>query len=268
MKYSILLLVAVLGLVSCSQDDTSTPKTGSGDLQKVVFYHNSPNERHWVIENNLLTKIVLADESLAEEFIYDNQHRVIADKKYTNGTLSSTDVITYNPDNTIRSINDLPYFFDAETLTYTYTYGSDFTINCQVNSDKLVLLYTREGSNAGQYQMTYANGNLTSYVQENNGAPLAVKNFHFDAGFGTNPAYAAVLAVARVKSLTDPSFFIDGQASTNLANGFDKGTTEPYYYNYGTVPDIEGKLFQIGIEVLDGNNNNVGFYSFADYYYQ
>jgi hypothetical protein len=267
MKYSILLLLAVFGLVSCSRDESSATTTGSNKLQKVVFYHNSPNERQWVIENNFLTKIVMADETLAEEFIYDNQHRVIADKKYTNGILSSTDVITYNSDNTIRSINDLPYFYDAATHTYTYTYGSDFTINCEVNSDQLVLSYTREGSNAGQYQMTYANGNMTSYAQESNGAAAVVKNFHFDAGFGTNPAYAAVLAVARVKSLTDPSFFIDGQASATLANGFDKGTMEPFHYNYGATPDIEGKLFQIGVEVLDSNNNNVGFYSFADYYY-
>jgi len=268
MKYSILLLVAVFSLVSCSHDSGSVPTVGGTKLEKVFFYRNSPSERQWVIENNLLTKIVLADGTLVEEFVYDTNHRVTVDKKYANGIVTSTDVIAYNSDNTIRSINNLPYNFDTATQTYTYTYGSDFTITCQVNADQLALSYTRTGSNAGQYQMTYANGKMTSYVEGSIAAPTVVKNFHFDAGFGANPVYAAVLAVARIKSLTDPSFFIDGQASSTLANGFDKGASDPYYYNYGSLPDIEGKLFQIGVEVLDSNNNDVGYYPFVEYYYQ
>lgn len=268
MKYSIVLLLAVFSLGSCSKDETSVPTTGSGNLQKVVFYHNGPNERHWIIENHLLTKIVLADGTLVEEFLYDNLNRVIKDKKYTDGILTSTDVITYRADNTINSINNLPYTFDAASHTYTYIYGSDFTINCEVNADQLALNYSRMGSNPSEYHITYTTGNMTSFAKVIDGATEEIKNFHFEAGLGSNPIYEEVLAVARVKSLTDPSFFIDGQASKNIADGFDKGTTEALHYNYGALPDIEGKLFQIGVEVLDSNNNSVGFYSFADYYYE
>lgn len=116
--------------------------------------------------------------------------------------------------------------------------------------------------------MTYSNGNMTSFEKVNNNATDLVKNFRFDAMLGENPIYNSVLAVARVKSLTDPSFFFDSQASKDMANGYDKGTTDPFFYNYGTIPDVESKHLQVGIEVLDSNNNFVEFYSFADYYYQ
>jgi hypothetical protein len=266
MKKIIFLFVLATALFSCSSDDDNS--NINVVLQKVVFYRNSPNERHWNIENGLLKNIKLADGTLEEEFIYDSQNRVVRDIKYTNGAVTGTDVITYNPDSTIRTINGLPYTFNAATQTYDYTYGSNFTIRCQVNSDKLAVNFTRTGVNAGQYHLTYAsNGSMTSFEKVTNGTTDTLKNFHFDAGFGDNPIFNAVLAVARVKSLTDPSFFIDCQASKKLTNGFDQGATSPYYFNFGQVPDIEGKLFQIGIEVLDGNNNPIDFYSFADYYY-
>lgn len=267
MKNSLYLLLAVFVLASCSRDDSSTPTVGSGEIQKVIFYHNSSNETQWVFENNLLTKITSADGTVVESFVYDNFNRLVQDKKYDNGNLISTDVITYNTDNTIKTINNLPYTFDAGTRTYTYTYGSDFTINCEVNSDQLAVNFTRLGSNSSEYHMTYAAGNMTSYEKMSDDTTAEVKNFYFDAGFGSNPIYEMILPVARVKSLTDPSFFTDCQVSKNLTNGFDKGNSYPLHYNYGAVPDIEGKLFQIGVEVLDSNNNNVDFYSFADYYY-
>jgi hypothetical protein len=266
MKKFLILLVLTTTLFSCSSnDDNNNINTV---LQKVVFYHNTPNEKHWNINNNLLTSITFADGTLSEEFIYDNMNRVIRDIKYTNGVVSGTDVITYNTDSTIKTINGLPYTFNDTTQTYDYTYGSNFTISCQVNSDKLAVNYTRTGTNAGQYHMTYVNGNMTSYEKLTNGTTDVLKNFHFDAGFGNNPIHNAVMAVARVKSLTDPSFFVDCQASKEMANGFDQGSISPYYFNYGEIPDIEGKVFQISIEVLDSNQNAVDIYSFADYYYQ
>lgn len=261
------MLLAFFALVSCSHDDAAAPTFGSGALQKVVFYRNGSKETHWVIENKLLTKITLADGTLIETFVYDKLNRVVQDKKYTNGLLTGTDVITYNLDSTIKTINNLPYTFDAGTRTYTYTYGSDFTINCEVNKDFLAVNFTRLGSNPGEYQMTYINDNMTSYEKLSGGTTEGVKNYYFDAGFGSNPVYDAVLPIARVKSLTDPSFFTDCQVSKNVANGFDKGSGYPLHYNYGAIPDIEGKLFQIGVEVMDSNGNNVDFYSFADYYY-
>lgn len=262
MKKFLLLFVLATTLFSCSNDDNNNP---TKVLQKIVFYNNSANERQWNISNNLLTTITLADGSLAEEFAYDNLNRVISDTKYTNGSVTETNIITYNTDNTIKTINSLPYTFDAASQTYAYSYGSNFTVNCQVNTDKLAVNYVRTGTNAGVYHMNYSNGNMISFEKTTN-TTTEVKNFHFDAGFGNNPIYAAVLAVARVKSLTDPNFFIDCQASKSMANGFDKGTSVPYYFNYGQVPDT--KLMQVGIEVLDSSNNAIDFYSFADYYYQ
>jgi hypothetical protein len=215
-----------------------------------------------------LTSITLADGTIVEEFVYDNKNRVVRDVKYTNGLVSETDIITYNVDNTNKTINGLLYSFNAATQTYNYTYGSGFTISCQVNSDKLALNFIRTGSNAGQYHITYANGNMTSLEKVNNNSTDLIKNFRFNAMLGVNPIYNSVLAVARVKSLTDPSFFIDCQASKDMANGYDKGTTDPFFYNYGAIPDAEGKLSQVGIEVSDSSNNFVEFYSFTDYYYQ
>lgn len=266
MKNIFFLLTIAVSFLSCTNDSDST--STSKKIEKVVFYKNSPNERHWNIENGLLSNITLADGTVAEEFVYDNQNRVVRDVKYTNGLVSETDVITYNADNTINSINGLPYTFNTATQTYNYTYGSNFTISCQVNSDKLAVNFTRTGTNPGIYNMTYSNGNMISYQKLNNGSTVLVKNFNFEAGLGSNPIFNTVLAVGRVKSLTDPSFFVDSQISRDIASGFDKGTTDPYFYNYGVVPAIEGKNFQVGIEVLDNSNNFVDFYSFADYYFQ
>lgn len=266
MKNIFFLLTIAITFLSCSNDTDSSSTLKK--IEKVVFYKNSTNEKHWNINNNLLTTITLADGTIVEEFVYDNKNRVVRDVKYTNGLVSETDIITYNVDDNIKTINGLPYTFNAATQTYNYNYGSGFTISCQVNSDKLALNFIRTGSNAGQYHMTYANGNMTSFEKVNNNSTDLVKNFRFDAMLGANPIYNAVLAVARVKSLTDPSFFIDCQASKDMANGYDKGTTDSYFYNYGAITDVEGKHLQVGIEVLDSNNNFVEFYSFADYYYQ
>lgn len=259
----VLLFVLASTLFSCSSDDTAaSPKI----IRKVVFYHNSPNERQWNISNDLLTTITLADGTVIEEFVYDSSNRVVKDIKYTNGAVASTSDITYNDDNTIKTIDGLPYTFNASSQTYAYSYGSNFTIHCQVNADKLAVDFVRTGVGAAEYQMTYDNGDMTSFKKTNNGTTEILKNFQFDAEFGSNPIFNAVIPVARVKSLTDPSFFVDCQASRNMANGFDKGAADPFYYNYGLVPSH--KLSQIGVEVLDSNNNFVEFYSFADYHYQ
>ena len=266
------LFVLAVTLFSCSSSDDNNVNTNS-ILQKVVFYRDSPNERHWNISNNLLTNITLEDGTLAEEFIYDSQNRLIRDVKYTNGVVTETVIISYNSDNTISSINNLPYTYNASTRTYAYSYGSDFTINCSVNQDMLAVDFIRTGTNDGEYHMTYSNGNMASFEKINSGSTEIIKNFHFD-NLLANPLYNAILAVARVKSLTDPNFFIDSVASTNIAGGHDKGPSDPNYYSYGYTSSItnnpthNSKDFSIGIEVLDSGNNFVNYYSFADYYYQ
>ena len=264
MKKFITLFISTLSLLSCSNE--SKDNINSKKIQKVVFYKNSSNARHWNFTNDLLKNITLADGTLAEEFIYDNKNRVVSNIIYTNGVATETNIITYNTDNTIKSINGLDYAFDTTTQTYTYSYSGTFTITCQVNSDKLAVNYTRTGSNAGEYHLVYTNGNMISFEKSTNGTTDLLKNFHFDGTYGNNPIADAVLPVARIKSLTDPSFFIDNHTSKEMPNGFDKGITSPYYFNYGLIPGTA--LSQIGIEVLDSNNNFVDFYSFADYYYQ
>lgn len=262
MKKLLMLFVLATTLFSCSSDNDTPAQTV---IQKVVFYRNSPEERQWNIENGLFTTITLADGSVAEEFTYDNLNRVIKDTKFTNGAISEVTTIVYNSDNIIQSINGLPYTYNAATRTYAYSYGSNFTINCKVNEDRLAVDFLRTGFGAGEYHMVYNNGNMASFHKVGAGSTAVLKNFHFDAAFGANPIYSAVLAVARVKSLTDPGFFVDSQASQNMANGFDKGESDPFYYNYGWVPSHN--LDEIGIEVLDENNNSVQFYNFADYHY-
>jgi hypothetical protein len=244
MKSKILMLfVLATTLFSCSNDDNS-----GNDLKivkKVVFYGGTANERHWIITNGLLSEITLADGTIVEKFIYDAQFRLASDIKYSNGEISANTEITYNADSTIKSIDGLPYVYNAATKKYTYSYGSNFTIDCEVNSDMLAVNFIRMGANPSEYHMAYSNHNMTSFEK-----------------------VGAVLAVARVKSLTDPSFFIDCQASLDMPNGFDKGTSDPNYYNYGGLPDMSGKHFQVSIEVLYNNSTFVDSYSFADYYYQ
>ena len=263
MKNIVLTVLLAFTLFSCSTDDKNTAT--SKVLEKVIFYRDSSNERQWNFSNNLLQSITLVDGTLVEEFTYDNKNRVIRDIKYNNG-VSQTDVITYNLDNTISTINNLPYTFNAATNTYSYSYGSDFTINCEVNSDLLAVNFTRTGTNAAIFHMAYSNGNMTSFEKITNNTTEVLKNFHFETTLMENPIADAISAVARVKSLTDPTFFIDCQTSKDIPTGFDKGLSDPYQYNYGAIP--EDKLYKVGIEVLDSNNNFVNFYSFADYYFR
>ncbi len=114
--------------------------------------------------------------------------------------------------------------------------------------------------------MTYANGNMLSFEKATSGTTDVIKNFHFDGLYGVNPLHNAVIAVAKVKSLTDPGFFIESQVSANLANGFDKGSADPNYYNYGCV--FTDRYYQYGVEILDVSNNSIGYYTFATYYFE
>jgi hypothetical protein len=270
----IFFFLVIACFFSCSNDNSSQT-TPSDILQKVVFYYNSPNESHWNINNGVLSNITLPDGTIIEEFSYDNQNRLISDSKYAGGITSETTTITYNADNTIQSINGLPYTYNAATKTYTSTYDSSFSISCQVNSDFLVENFVRNGTNAGEYHLAYTNGNMLTFEKINSDSSNTIKNFHFDdTSYGLNPLYNAVIAVARVKSLTDPYFFIDGVASKRIAAGFDKGMADPYYYHYGlasstsNTPNHNDKDFSIGVDVLNSSNNSINFYAFAEYYYQ
>ena len=264
-----MLFIVASALFSCSSDDT-TSGNSQKVLQKVVFYKGTANERHWKFTNSQLTQITTSDGTLVEEFFYDAQKRLIKDVKYTNGVITDTDDITYNADNTISTIDALPYFYNAATKTYTYSYGSNFTIDCQVNSDMLVVDFVREGFNPSEYHIRYANRDMVSFKKVNSGISEIEKNFHFASHpvyTGGNQVFEAILSVAKVKSLTDPGFFADCQVSATTPEGFDCGTINPYYYNYGISPDTSGKLLQVDIEVLDPDNNAVDFYSFADYHF-
>ena len=272
MKKIIFLFILATTLFSCTDNDDTI--TNTSVLQKVVFYRDSPNERQWNISNDLLTNITLADGTIVEEFTYDSHNRVINDTKYTAGLVSEVTTITYNTDNTISTINGLACTFNAATRSYTYSYGSDFTINCEVNSNFLATNFVRTGTNAGEYHMIYASDNMTSFEKTSSGTSEILKNFHFDGGIiVANPLYNAVLAVARVKSLTDPNFFIDSVASARIAGGFDRGPSDTNYYNFGYASSITSppthniKDFSIGVEVLDSSNNYVNGYGFAEYYY-
>ena len=262
--------IAAITLTSCSSDTTVIPVQ---TLQKVVFYRDSPNQRQWNISNDLLRNITLADGTVVEEFIYDSHNRLASDIKYTGGLVSENTTITYNADNTINTINGLAYTYNAATRTYAYSYSGSFSVTCQVNSDMLAVNYIRTGTDAGEYHMTYSNGDMASFEKTNSGSTNMTKNFHFDEMY-SNPLHSSILAIARVKSLTDPSFFIDSVASTKIAGGYDRGTSDPYYYSYGytssttTSPTHNDKDFSIGIEVLDNSMNTVEVYSFADYIYQ
>ena len=263
MQKILILFVVASALSSCSSDDNND-NPGSV-IEKVAFYRDSPNERQWHIKNGLLTNITLSNGTVVEEFTYDSQNRVVKDVQFTNSSASETTIITYNPDSTIKTINGLSCTFNASTQVYAYTDASNFNVNCQVNSNKLAVNYLRTGTNAIEYHMTYTNGNMTSYQKLNSSTADIVKNFQFEGSVIVNPIYNAILPVLKLKSLIDPNFFIDGQSSKSIATGYEV-VNSAFHFNYGFIS--ENNLLQIGIEVLDSNNNAVDFYSFADYYYQ
>lgn len=265
MKKLLTLFIVAITLFSCSSsdDDNANPNLV---LEKVVFYRNSPNERHWIITNGLLTKITKADGTLVEQFMYDSQGRIVSDTEYTNGIDGESTTVTYNADNTIASVDGLPYTYNAATRTYAYSYGSNFTISSTVNEDGLAIDFVRGGVGASEYHMTYADGNMTSFRKINDDGTETIKNFYFNGSMEGNPIYNAVLAVAKVKSVTDPGFFAEYNSSRFIPNGFDKGPSDPLYYNYGHIPTMSGELYQVGVEVLNGISP-VDFYPYADYYY-
>ena len=263
MQKIIILFVVATTLFSCSSDDNNA--NAGSVIEKVTFYRNSLNERQWHIENGLLTNITLSDGTIAEEFTYDSQNRVVKDVKYANGSVTESSIVAYNSNNTIKSINGSDYTFSNETSTYSHLDAGAFSIACQVNTQMLAINYTRTGTNAVEYHMTYTNGNMTSFQKSNSSTADIVKNFQFQGSAVVNPLYNAIISVLKLKSVTDPNFFIDGQSSKSIATGFDV-VNSAYYFNYGFLS--EDNLLQIGIEVLDSNNNAVDFYSFADYYYR
>ena len=269
MKKLFLILTAI-SLFSCSESQ-DTVSANPNLLQKVVFFVGQSNEVHWYFNSNgLLSEIKSPDGTLLEKFDYDFNNNVIKDTKYGNG--AGVYEITYNSNNLITSINGQNCSFDNSTRTYSFALDispvGEGNGTCMVNDDKLAINSTFVNSISHEFvtEIGYQNGNMVAYDYTVNNGPGSEHRM-FNHGGISNPLKDAALPVFRLKSLIDPSFFIEGISSVTMVENVTFGNANPYYFNYGFLIHDDGRPEQQDREIYNGSELEF-FYTFAQYYYQ
>lgn len=267
MKKIIFLFVLATTLFSCSSDDSSS--VGNPNLLKRVdFYPNKPNETRWNFNNSgLLDNITKPDGTIVEKFVYDSNNNVIKDTKYNNGSIVADYVVTYDSANIITSINGVAYdyVYSAAGSRYSYANATE-NFSCEINNDMLLTNYNYTNSGIEKkYETVYTNGNMISFQRTNDGTLDLVRNYSFGSNLD-NPLQIACLGVMKLKSLTDPEFFMDGIFSQSVvsSSSFEGSTT---HYNYGLLINSNNHLLQHDIEVYDGDTF-VEYINYSKYYYQ
>lgn len=270
MKKVIFLFALTAILFSCNSDDNSA--IGNPNLLKRVdFYPNKPNEVRWNFNiSGLLDNITKPDGTLVEKFVYDSNNNVIKDTKYNNGSIVADYVVTYNSANIITSINGVAYdyVYSAAGFRYSFTTATE-NFSCEINNDMLLTNYRYNISGVEKkYDAIYSNNNMTSFQRTNNATVDLVRNYSFgpDAGNG-NPLRTACLGVMKLKSLTEPEFFMDGIFSKSVVLSSNFGAGNSIRYNYGLLTNSHNHLSQHDIEVFDGDTF-VEYINYSKYYYQ
>ena len=271
MRKIITLFVIATTLFSCSIDDSSSV-VNSSLLKRVDFYPNKPNESRWNFNNfGLLDNITKPDGTLVEKFVYDSNNNVIKDTKYNNGSIVVDYVVAYDSANIITSINGVAYDYvnSAAGFRYSYANATD-NFSCEINNDMLLTKYTYSNTVAPEkkYEAVYSNNNMISFERTNNGTVDLVRNYSFgsEAGNG-NPLRTACLGVMKLKSLTEPEFFMEGIFSKSVVLALSFGTGNSIHYNYGLLNNSANHLSQHDIEVFDGDTF-VEYINYSKYYYQ
>jgi hypothetical protein len=271
MKKIIFLFVLAATLFSCSSDD-SKPVGNSNLLKRVDFYPNKPNETRWNFNiSGLLDNITKPDGTLVEKFVYDSNNNVIRDTKYNNGSIVADYVVTYDSANIITTINGQAYnyIYSAAGFRYFYSNATE-NFNCEINNEMLLTEYTFSNtvSPEKKYEAVYNNSNMISFQRTNNGTVDLVRNYSFgpDTGNG-NPLRNACLGVMKLKSLTEPEFFMDGIFSKSVVLTLSFGAENSIHYNYGLLTNATNHLSQHDIEVFDGDTF-VEYINYSKYYYQ
>ena len=271
MKKIISLFVLAITLFSCSSDDNSSVGNSSL-LKRVDFYPNKPNESRWNFNNSgLLDNITKPDGTLVEKFVYDSNNNVIKDTKYNNGSIVADYIVTYDSANIITSINGVAYdyVYSAAGFRYSYSNATE-NFSCEINNEMLLTEYTYSNtvSPEKKYKAVYSNNNMISFQRTNNGTVDLVRNYSFGSDTGNgNPLRNACLGVMKLKSLTEPEFFMDGIFSKSVVLALSFGAGNSIHYNYGLLTNSANYLSQHDIEVFDGDTF-VEYINYSKYYYQ
>jgi hypothetical protein len=271
MKKIIFLFVLAATLFSCSSDENSSAGKSSL-LKRVDFYPNKPNESRWNFNNlGLLDNITKQDGTLVEKFVYDSNNNVIKDTKYNNGSVVADYNVTYDSANIITSINGVTYdyVYSAAGFRYSYTNATE-NFSCEINNDMLLTKYSYSNADSPEkkYDAVYSNNNMISFQRTNNGTVDLVRNYSFGSDTGNgNPLRNACLGVMKLKSLTEPEFFMDGIFSKSVVLALSFGTGNSIHYAYGLLTNSANHLSQHDIEVFNGVTF-VEYINYSKYYYQ
>jgi YD repeat-containing protein len=268
MKNLLLLLVAVVSLSSCSNDESSNSITNSTLLQRVDFFPNTSNERRWNFnQSGFLTSITKADGTLVERYVYDSNGNVIELITNENGNEASF-VIQYDSNGIISKINTTDYSFNSNTRTYSYTNGDEY-FSCTINDDGLFTNLIIGNSSAqntfeNNYQATYQNGNITNF--SNNGTTVETLSKTFQNSTVKNPMLNGIKAVLKVKSLLDPTFFADGVSSKMIAENVALNNQNKHI-EAGLLINRNDNVESVTWQYFEGNTY-VSAQTFAQFYYQ
>jgi hypothetical protein len=172
----IVLLVALINIVSCSNDDSSNnqPPIVSKTIQKIeekIYYNGEVDFQYFMnfnYDNNILTSI--SDDTRKLEFIYEGT-KIVEIKRYLNNQYSDSNLLLYEGNLLKTIIQD----DQEEQTTFNYQNG---VLSSKVNS------YNQNGNwitfMSENYQ--FENNNRVQVISQNQFSIQPYKNtFEFDS---------------------------------------------------------------------------------------
>ena len=260
-------------LASCSNDATNQTTTNPSLLQRIDFFPGLSIERRWIFNaDGWLEKITKSDGTLVQEFIYDNNNRLINSNVFNDSGTNQTYTFTYDNNDFVNSVN-------GETVNYNVGldayYVGDLTQNyrlTKINNEKLLVYgktsYQDFDDNGNPYEIIwdeitvgYSNNNMMSYSPND-----SCHFFTYDNEI--NPLKEALLPICRAFSFVENSRWIDGlyfsnnnPLSQNYCSEDPESEIYSYIYNSNNLPLTQTK-----------DNYYLGVYEnsiiSAKYYYQ
>lgn len=273
MKNFCLFFIAVFTLLSCSNDTTDQTTIDPNLLQRIDFFPGLTFERRWVFNTDgLLKEITKSDGTIVQDFIYDNNNRLINSTVFNDNGFNQTYTFTYDNNNFVNSVN-------GETVNYNVGLDSYYVGNLsqnyrltKINSDKLLVYgktsYQDFDENGNPFEIiwneitvNYTNNNLMSYWPND-----SCNFFTYDSQ--TNPLRNAILPICRAFSFIENSRWVDGlyfSPNNPLSHDYCSEDPESEVYNY-TYNTDNLPLIQTRDNYYQGVYENT--ITSAKYYYQ
>lgn len=273
MKNFCLFFIAVFTLLSCSNDTTDQTTIDPNLLQRIDFFPGLTFERRWVFNTDgLLKEITKSDGTIVQDFIYDNNNRLINSTVFNDNGFNQTYTFTYDNNNFVNSVN-------GETVNYNVGLDSYYVGNLsqnyrltKINSDKLLVYgktsYQDFDENGNPFEtiwneitVNYTNNNLMSYWPND-----SCNFFTYDSQ--TNPLRNAILPICRAFSFIENSRWVDGlyfSPNNPLSHDYCSEDPESEVYNY-TYNTDNLPLIQTRDNYYQGVYENT--ITSAKYYYQ